>query len=455
MRLMAGPSVFSVATSGLMSPQSKLMVGRAAGSISLDGTGRLLSGVCSHAWASALKRRMFSVMATSVGRRSMLDAPKNPTTPSVRSSTYRASSGSASGPPWQSTITSGLTATAASRIAWISSTHSSSVSAVSAPIVPFVVSPMCGTSTSAPARVIASADSGSNTYGAVSSPIEAASRIISTSRPYPIPVSSRFARKVPSISPTVGKFCTPANPASRTSRRKFGMSRKGSVPHTPASTGVSRTIGSTSRPISMTIALASPYGRSPASDLRAGEAFAESLEQCRIGLGVVERLVLCVDHRDALQRHEQAYGARRLGELARDPAPQLRALLPGGPHERHRRVVHVEVAVLELRRHGVARAEVDHVERAERHDLRHAGAPGGLEPGRPGRQHAAHEVVAQLGRRDVEHAGQEPAVHERLHGLAAGAGRVEDKHLVALLLERLARGCDAGRRYPEHRGRHQ
>ena len=45
MRLIAGASVFSVATSGLISPQSKLMVGRAAGSISFDGMGMLLSGV--------------------------------------------------------------------------------------------------------------------------------------------------------------------------------------------------------------------------------------------------------------------------------------------------------------------------------------------------------------------------------------------------------------------------
>ena len=36
------------------------------------------------------------------------------------------------------------------------------------------------------------------------------------------------------------------------------MSRNGSVPHTPASTGVSRATGSTSRAMSMTIALASP-----------------------------------------------------------------------------------------------------------------------------------------------------------------------------------------------------
>ena len=73
-----------------------------------------------------------------------------------------------------------------------------------------------------------------------------------------MPVSSRPTRKVPSMSPTVGKFCTPVKPARLTSCRKLGMSRKGSVPHTPASTAVSRATGRTSRAMSMTIALASP-----------------------------------------------------------------------------------------------------------------------------------------------------------------------------------------------------
>ena len=73
-----------------------------------------------------------------------------------------------------------------------------------------------------------------------------------------MPVSSRLARNVPSIRPTVGKFCTPEKPASSTWRRKTGIKRKGSVPQTPASTGVSRTIVRTSWPISMTIAFASP-----------------------------------------------------------------------------------------------------------------------------------------------------------------------------------------------------
>ena len=73
-----------------------------------------------------------------------------------------------------------------------------------------------------------------------------------------MPVSSSPARNVPSMSPTVGKFCTPVNPAAFTSARKRGMRRNGSVPQTPASTGVRRAIGSTSRAMSITIAFASP-----------------------------------------------------------------------------------------------------------------------------------------------------------------------------------------------------
>jgi hypothetical protein len=58
--------------------------------------------------------------------------------------------------------------------------------------------------------------------------------------------------------PTVGKFCTPEKPAASTSRKNSFISRNGSVPHTPASTGVRLTTGSTSRAMSITIALASP-----------------------------------------------------------------------------------------------------------------------------------------------------------------------------------------------------
>ena len=158
--------------------------------------------------------------ARSAGSRSIDEAPKKPQTPVVRSSTYAASCGSAIGPPWHSTRMPGRTPSAASRIACTRPTHSSSVSAVRAPIVPDVVSPMCGTRTSAPARAIAAACSASKTYGQVTRPRSAASRIISTSRSKPMPVSSRFCRNTPSISPTVGKFCTPANPRADSSSRK-------------------------------------------------------------------------------------------------------------------------------------------------------------------------------------------------------------------------------------------
>ncbi len=74
-----------------------------------------------------------------------------------------------------------------------------------------------------------------------------------------------------------------------------------------------------------------------------------------------------------------------------------------------------------------------------------------LEPVRPGREHAADQLVRELGRGHVEDAGEEAAAYERLHRLPAGAGRVEDEHLVAELLEPLARGRHARRRDAEHR----
>ena len=73
-----------------------------------------------------------------------------------------------------------------------------------------------------------------------------------------MPVSSRLARNVPSMMPTVGKFCTPEKPIAFTSSRNTSIWRNGSVPFTPASTGVFFTTGSTSAAISITMALASP-----------------------------------------------------------------------------------------------------------------------------------------------------------------------------------------------------
>ncbi len=53
-----------------------------------------------------------------------------------------------------------------------------------------------------------------------------------------MPVSSNAWRMSPSNRPTVGKFCTPAKPSVRSSSRNSRGMMNGSVPLTPASTGV-------------------------------------------------------------------------------------------------------------------------------------------------------------------------------------------------------------------------
>ena len=73
-----------------------------------------------------------------------------------------------------------------------------------------------------------------------------------------MPVASRLARKLPSISPTVGKFWTPLKPMSLSCFKNTGIKRNGSVPLTPASTGTFFTMGSTSAAISTTMPFASP-----------------------------------------------------------------------------------------------------------------------------------------------------------------------------------------------------
>ncbi len=184
---------------------------------------------------------------------------------------------------------------------------------------------------------------------------------------------------------------------------------------------------------------------------RVVERLAQPREERSVRVGVVEHLPLDGDHRDALQRHEQHRRALGVGQLAADRPSELGALLGRRAHQRHRRVVHVEIARLELRRHGLARAEVHHVERAERHDLRHARCARRLQPVGACGEHAADELVRELRRRRVEHAGEEPVAHERLERLSACARRVEHEHLVAELLETLARARHARRRDAEHR----
>jgi hypothetical protein len=58
--------------------------------------------------------------------------------------------------------------------------------------------------------------------------------------------------------------------------------------------------------------------------------------------------------------------------------------LSASTHERYCRIVNVEIAASEPGRYRVMRTKVDHVQRSEGNDLRHAETPRSLEPLRAG-----------------------------------------------------------------------
>ena len=171
---------------------------------------------------------------------------------------------------------------------------------------------------------------------------------------------------------------------------------------------------------------------------RVVEILAQRGEKRLVGVRIVEDLALDRDQRDAAERDEQRDRALGRVQLARDPPSQLGALLGRRPHERDRRVVHVEAPLPEPLGHRLHRAEVDHVEGAERDDLRDPDLACRLQSIRAGGEDASDEVVGELRRRRVEHRRDEAASHQRLHRLPTGPGRVEDEDLVPKLLEPLA-----------------
>ena len=105
----------------------------------------------------------------------------------------------------------------------------------------------------------------------------------------------------------------------------------------------------------------------------------DRLEQRVVGLGIMERLARRVEHRRRrLPAAGSAPAVHPIEPLA-DPVADRAVLVARGAHQRHVRIVNDEIAVAELLRHGVARAEIDHVERAGRADIGKAGADGGAE----------------------------------------------------------------------------
>ena len=133
----------------------------------------------------------------------------------------------------------------------------------------------------------------------------------------------------------------------------------------------------------------------------------DRLEERLVGLRVVEHLALGRDRRDAAQRHEQHGRPGRRVQLLGDDPPDLAALLRRRPHQRDRRVVDVEVPVAIPLRHRLQRAEVDHVERAERDDLRD---PQLARPTRAGPAPATSTPPATRSQNSVVVTSSEPAM---------------------------------------------
>src|SRR5215204_3703142 len=96
---------------------------------------------------------------------------------------------------------------------------------------------------------------------------------------------------------------------------------------------------------------------------------AKSIDQSGISLRIVEYLPGDRDRRDASQRYEESYRATRLVDFQGQALAQFRALPRGGSHQGDTRVVLVEEAALESRGHRLTRAEIHHVERAQRDNL--------------------------------------------------------------------------------------
>jgi hypothetical protein len=145
--------------------------------------------------------------------------------------------------------------------------------------------------------------------------------------------------------------------------------------------------------------------------------------------------------------------AGRTIELLGNAPADDRALLWRRAHQGHGLVVLVDVALPELRRHGLDGAEVHHVERADGHDLRNALPPRRRQAIGPCGEHAADHFVTPLGRGHIDDARNIAVGNQPLHRPPARAGRVKDQHVEPRRLELLTHHGHARRRHAEHRRR--
>ena len=112
----------------------------------------------------------------------------------------------------------------------------------------------------------------------------------------------------------------------------------------------------------------------------------------------------------------------------------------------------VEIATGELGRYRGLLAEVHHVEAARGHDHGDVRLGGGVHTVRPCVQSPADKFVRPLGRGDVEDAGDDAALDDRLHDASARARGGEDQYLIAGGFEDFLGFGDAGGRVAELAG---
>ena len=178
-------------------------------------------------------------------------------------------------------------------------------------------------------------------------------------------------------------------------------------------------------------------------------ACSDRLEQRPVGLRVVEGLAGRVEHRDPALGNEEAH--RPLHRFSR---PAIHSPIARFSSRVVRISVTFGIVDDELPAAGtssgtrVARAEVHHVERAAGADIGQARADDRAEAVLGRGKDAADQHVGDLGRRQVENAGEQAGIAERLHRAAAGAGGVEHQ-AVELALE--VRAAPPGRRASSRR----
>ena len=135
----------------------------------------------------------------------------------------------------------------------------------------------------------------------------------------------------------------------------------------------------------------------------------------------------CIECGDPALRQKEAHRAVHLVEPFADPSTHALVLLRRGPHQGDLGIVNVKLALAIALGNGVGRAEIDHVERADRADEGHAAADGCAKAVVGGGKHAAHQEIADFRRREVDDRGEHSGIDQLFHRAAADAGGVEDQ----------------------------